>query len=109
MGDIKAFLEEDQVCRKLMTLSQSPLASYKNPTNVFPHLANILTVAMQEKWGSENVYKKYREWCAQKYPILEISLYLDKAMKNIQSKQYLITDFYSPENGQSVRISQRGE
>ena len=107
--NIEAFIEDGWVAKNLRILIRSPLAVYKNPPNspVFYHLANILTVAMNKKWGSEEVYEKYRNWTARNYPIEEIVQYLQEAVQSLVTcnmyphiepctdpKQRRMTDYY---------------
>ena len=66
---------------KLINLTDSSFAAYKKPRNLFENLANILTVAMTERWGSDGVYQKYREWTREDYPLQEIAEYLDRATR----------------------------
>ena len=112
---IQSFIEDEEVSEKLRRLTLSPLAIYKAPgEGLFPNLANILTVALNEKWGSEKVYKKYREWTASGHHIPEIAQYLDMAMKNSNSassteRQTRITDYYSPDNENNDKLEIEGE
>ena len=78
---IKTFIEKPEVTEKLITLTGFSFAAYKKPRNLFENLANILTVAMAERWGSEAVYQKYREWTRDDYPLQEIAEYLDRATR----------------------------
>ena len=78
---IKTFIEKPEMTEKLITLTGSSFAAYKKPRNLFENLANILTVAMAERWGSDGVYQKYREWTSKDYPLQEIAEYLDRATR----------------------------
>ena len=109
---IQSFIEDEEVSEKLRRLTLSSFAIYKEPGDgLFPNLANILTVALNERWGSEKVYQKYREWTGSGYYIPEIAQYLDMAMSNSISassteRQTRITDYYSPdtENNDNMEI-----
>ena len=101
---IKTFIAKPEMTEKLINLRASSFAVYKNPRNLFENLANILTVAMSEKWGSEGVYQKYREWTRDDYPLQEIAEYLDRAtgkiiisppIESVQKQtQTLITEYF---------------
>ena len=104
---IKTWIEEPEMMKRLTDLTVSSLAVYKNQRNLFENLANILTVALGERWGSDGVYLKYREWTRRDYPLQEIMEYLDIATNRIDGgtrriiprpseKQTLITEFFIP-------------
>ena len=114
---IKTFMEKPEMIEKLANLTVSSLAVYKNQRNLFENLANILTVAMGERWGSDVVYQKYREWTREDYPLQEIAEYLDRATTRIDretgriipcpplpEKQTLITEFFPYEESDSDTV-----
>ena len=105
---IQTFIAKPEITKKLINLTSSSLAVYKTPRNLFENLANILTVAMDLRWGSDGVYQKYRDWTRDDYPLQEIAEYLDRATGKIiirqgkiifrpPGKQTLITEYF--ENG----------
>ena len=111
---VQSFIENEEVAEKLRRIALSQLAVYKAPGHdLFSNLANILTVALRERWGSENVYQKYREWKASGYDIPEIAEYLETAMKNIgdlqSDPQSLITDYYSADIENNDKMEGEGE
>merc|ERR1719213_418873 len=83
-----------EISKKLINLTKSKLACHRNPNTLSENLANILTVAMDKKWGTDDaIYQKYREWTREDYPIQEISEYLEIANRKAET-QTLITEYF---------------